>query len=99
MNRMKKLMLAAAAATGLLTASILAVDSANTAAAQDGSEFRVNVATDGDQALPAITRLSDGGFVVAWQSDVPSGLDSDVYGRRYSAAVAPVSDEFRIPKK
>lgn len=98
---MKKLMLAVAAATGLLSLSALALGSATTAAAQDGSEFLVNVATDGDQLAPAITRLSDGGFTVAWESDVPSwpSSTSDVFGRRYSAAIAPVSREFGIPKR
>ena len=34
-----------------------------------GSEILVNTATAGNQQLPQITALSNGGFVVTWKDD------------------------------
>ena len=40
-----------------------------------GAEIQVNTKVEGDQYIPSITTLSDGGWVVAW-----SGPDSDGRG-------------------
>jgi hypothetical protein len=45
-----------------------------------GAEFRVNAATEGDQAFPAVAGLGNGDFVVVLQG--PHGI----VGQRYSAA-------------
>jgi hypothetical protein len=59
-------------------------------------EFQVNTYTNKDQHIPHVSRLKDGGFVVAWTSVDQEGTSSEVYGQRYSAAGARVSGEFRI---
>ena len=61
-----------------------------------GSEFRVNTYTTGNQRLPAITSLADGGFVVTWTSDAQDGNGSGVYGQVYSGDGSPVGSEFRV---
>jgi Ca2+-binding RTX toxin-like protein len=43
---------------------------------------------------PTITALADGGFVVTWEDD--TGSTSDLYGRKFDAAGAPVGSDFTI---
>lgn len=67
-----------------------------------GPEFRVNTYTSNDQrqegALGGATTatLSNGGFVVTWQSFGQDGSGFGIYGQRYSAAGAAAGSEFRI---
>ena len=66
---------------------------------RDGQEFLVNTLTDSTQIYPSVAGLSDGGFVIAWQTY--SGADADnsgygIAGQRYNAAGAPVGAEFLI---
>jgi hypothetical protein len=49
-----------------------------------GSEFQVNTWTTYDQTYPSITSLSNGGFVVVWDTDGQDGSASGVYGRIFS---------------
>lgn len=49
----------------------------------------------GDQTQPSIAMLKDGGFVVVWRSHPVKGADA-IYGRRFSAAGAPIGNDFRI---
>jgi hypothetical protein len=49
-----------------------------------GSEFQVNTWTTDSQEYPSITSLSNGGFVVVWQSDGQDGSSWGVYGRIFS---------------
>jgi len=59
-----------------------------------GSEFQINTQTLNDQKLPSITGLSDGGFVVTWES---SDADSfGIFGQRYDASGAVLGSEFQI---
>ena len=51
-----------------------------------GSHQRVNSHIDGDQYNPRIGALTDGGFVVIWQSNGQDGDGFGVYGQRYDAA-------------
>ena len=41
------------------------------------TEFQVNTYTKNDQSNPSVTSLSDGGFVVTWES---WGQDYEQYG-------------------
>ena len=68
----------------------------NAAGAPVGSELPVNTFTAGDQYLPAVAALSNGGFVVTWTSDGQDGAEEGIYGQRYSATGAPVGGEFRV---
>ena len=68
------------------------------AGAAVGGEFRVNETTAGNQAIPGIAALPDGGWVVAWVSEVANAWpeDRDVYVRRYTSEGTPLSGEMRV---
>ncbi|MBD0865026.1 MAG: hypothetical protein GDA36_05155, partial [Rhodobacteraceae bacterium] len=63
-----------------------------------GDEFRVSAHLK-EEWDPSITALSDGGFVVTWESDDPdarySSSDS-VFGQRYDAQGKAVGNEFQV---
>jgi alpha-tubulin suppressor-like RCC1 family protein len=59
-----------------------------------GAELHVSTTTAGDQSLPAVAGLSDGRFVVVWQSSDRSG--PGIYGQIYRANGAKSGREFRI---
>jgi len=61
-----------------------------------GSEFRVNTWTNHVQNTPAVTTLSDGGFLVTWQSINQDGDGTGVYAQRYDSTGAVVGSEFRV---
>ncbi|NGX62238.1 MAG: hypothetical protein K940chlam9_01733 [Chlamydiae bacterium] len=56
-----------------------------------GSEFQVNTYTTSAQNSPSITALSDGGFVVTWQSNGQDGDSEGIYGQRYDRSVGGTS--------
>ena len=59
-----------------------------------GSEFLVNSATTGNQDLPVVTALDDGGFIVAWQSNSDQdGSGFGIYSQRYDASGVAVGGE------
>lgn len=63
----------------------------------DGFEFQVNNETAGEQQRPRVARLSDGKFVIAWDSEDQDGSENGVYARLYGAGDAgPVDTEFRL---
>ena len=61
-----------------------------------GSEFRVNSTTLDYQMFPSVVGLADGGFVVAWQSNVQDGSQYGIYGQRFDASGVAVDGEFRL---
>jgi hypothetical protein len=63
-----------------------------------GDVFLVNTRVAGAQTAPALTGLSDGGFVVTWQSMNQDHSGLGVYGQRYAADGDPVGTEFRVNK-
>ena len=70
--------------------------SPNNPAVTSGNEFQVNTIEDDDQSLADVTRLSDGGFIVTWQTLVASGSTYEVKGQKYNASGDPVNDEFKL---
>ena len=50
-----------------------------------GGEFQVNTTSANAQERPGVAALSDGGFLVSWQSMGQDGDDWGVFQRRYSA--------------
>ena len=60
-----------------------------------GGEFTVNTYTNSAQYGVQIAILSDGGFVVAWQSYVQDGDGSGIFGQRFDQFGAKVGAEFR----
>ncbi|MGB0466608.1 MAG: tandem-95 repeat protein [Pontibacterium sp.] len=64
-----------------------------------GEEFLVNSTTVNSQQDPAISALSDGGFVAVWQDDSESNGDSSgaaVRGQRFTADATRSGEEFLI---
>ncbi|MET3595343.1 VCBS repeat-containing protein, partial [Mesorhizobium shonense] len=61
-----------------------------------GSEFRVNTYTLYEQWAPSVASLTNGGFVVTWQSNLQDGSGLGIYGQRYGADGSPLGSEFRV---
>lgn len=70
----------------------------NASGVAQGSEFRVNNYTTGNQYQPAVAMDADGDFVVVWTSDsAPGGSLLDVLARRYDPAGNPKdANEFLV---
>jgi len=68
----------------------------NTDGTTAGAEFQINTYTASFQNDPSVTGLSDGGFVVTWQSWLQDGSFTGVYGQRYNADGTPAGAEFQI---
>ena len=54
-----------------------------------GGQFQVNSTVGAGETDPAVTELSNGGFLVLWAGP-------ELHGRRFSANGAPVGDDFQI---
>jgi hypothetical protein len=61
----------------------------------EGPAFRINTDTSGLQDQPAITRGSDGGFIVVWTRNTLGG-GADIAGRRLDSSGAPLGPEFAV---
>lgn len=61
-----------------------------------GGETLVNTTTAASQGSPTATALSDGGFVVAWESSGQDGSGMGVYAQRYDASGHAVGTETQI---
>ncbi|SIS66836.1 hypothetical protein, partial [Insolitispirillum peregrinum] len=60
---------------------------------RSGDELRVNSLTAGDQTVPSVAALADGGYVVAWTG---AGNDKDIYLQRYNASGAAVNTQVTV---
>ncbi len=65
---------------------------------QVGVEFRVNTYIEGWGwgRNPSATALSDGGFVIAWQSKRQGDSGSDIYAQRFNIEGGKVGGEFQV---
>jgi len=70
--------------------------SANEAIIKIGPEFQVNTYTSSDQSASSIARLSDGKFVVAWQSLEQDGSVWGIYNQMFNANTTKYSSEFQV---
>ena len=61
-----------------------------------GEEFRVNTFTTGDQTMPSVASLKNGGFVVTWASNGQDGSEHGIYAQQYNASGVAVGDEFLV---
>ena len=62
-----------------------------------GSEFQVNTYTSGAQGDPAITNLSNGGFVITWTNESSQdGSGYGVFGQIFDASGNTVGAEFQV---
>lgn len=67
------------------------------AGAKSGSEFQANLYPLNNQRTPSVAALSDGGFVVAWVSELQRSQNSiDIFARRFNASGSPVGGEFPV---
>jgi Ca2+-binding RTX toxin-like protein len=58
---------------------------------------QINTYTPGEQSLPVITAMNDGGYIISWTSfGQDDGADGGIYAQRYDAAGAAVGVEVRI---
>ncbi|MGR3579850.1 MAG: VCBS domain-containing protein [Sagittula sp.] len=65
-------------------------------AAPVGPEFVANTYTNGNQELPVVAALADGGYVVAWQSFGQDGSGNSLHAQRYDLTGARVGGEFQV---
>jgi len=63
-------------------------------AGPQGSPFRINSATTGEQSNPEIAADNSYGFVVVWDS--PDGNGGGIYAQRYGTDLSPIGGEFRV---
>lgn len=61
-----------------------------------GGEFQINTSTTNDQRDPAITALTDGGFLVSWTNANQDNSDWDIYAQRFNSDGTMQGGEFRI---
>jgi hypothetical protein len=61
-----------------------------------GSEFQVNTYTSGDQLSSGLTTLSDGKYVVAWESDGQDGSSWGTYAQIFDKEGTKFGSEFRL---
>lgn len=62
-----------------------------------GTEFQIHTTTAHWQGAPAVAALSDGSFIVIWQSDQDGNqLNNDIFGQRFDETGAPVGGEIQI---
>jgi hypothetical protein len=60
------------------------------------SEFQVNTYTTNSQEYPSVAGLSDGKFVVTWQSRGQDGDSEGIYGQIYNGDGTRFLSEFRV---
>ncbi|MBY6135025.1 hypothetical protein KUV61_04245 [Nocardioides marinus] len=61
-----------------------------------GNEFQVNTTTNANQEDSSVAALSDGGFVVVWESWQQDGSSYGVVAQRYDSAGAAVGTEILV---
>ncbi len=68
----------------------------NAAGVTQGSEFRVNTTTNGNQQYSTVAMDADGDFVVTWSSYAQDGSGWGVYAQRYNQDGEAKGSEFRV---
>lgn len=57
---------------------------------------RINAITTNDQRMGDVTALSNGNFVVTWQTLQEDGVNADIYARIYTNTGSVVTSEFKV---
>jgi len=68
----------------------------NASGVAQGSEFRVNTFTSGDQTNPSVATDSTGNFVIIWESQGQDGSGKGIYGQRYNSSGVAQGSEFLV---
>ena len=66
----------------------------NASGTAQGSEFRLNTYTTGNQIGPAVVSDANANFVVVWQSYLQDGSSYGIFGRRFNAGGVAQGSEF-----
>lgn len=61
-----------------------------------GGEFKVSTYTSGSQDSPSVVGLSDGSFVVVWQSNLQDTSGYGIYQQRFGVSGTPIGTELRV---
>jgi Ca2+-binding RTX toxin-like protein len=61
-----------------------------------GDETLANTNIAGQQGSPAVAGLTNGGFVIAWESDGQDGSGYGIYAQRFGADGLAIGDEFKV---
>jgi hypothetical protein len=64
--------------------------------AATGADFAVNRSGAGNQEVPAVVALADGGFAIAWMSAGQDRSGSGIYAQRFAAGGIAVGAEFPV---
>lgn len=68
----------------------------NAAGVAQGSEFKVNAYTTGDQDNASVSMDNAGSFVIGWSSNGQDGSQNGIYAQRFNAAGTAQGSEFRV---
>ena len=68
----------------------------NAAGVAQGSEFRVNTTTAGDQTDPSIAMDHNGNFVITWTSAAQDGSGLGIYAQRFNSSGVTQGSEFKV---
>jgi hypothetical protein len=68
----------------------------NSAGEAQGSEFRINIFTEGKQSNPAVAMDDDGDFVVTWSSNGEDSYYFRLYAQRYNSEGVAQGSEFKV---
>ena len=63
---------------------------------RQGNEFQINTYTDNNQMFPIVSGLSNGGFVVCWESWEQDGNGIGVFAQTFDMAGNKYGNEFQI---
>ena len=61
-----------------------------------GSEIQVNTTTSKDQDKPAVAELSEGGFVITWESKDQDGDGEGIFAQRFDSEGAKLGGEIQV---
>ncbi|MBU1626635.1 hypothetical protein KKB18_04630, partial [bacterium] len=61
-----------------------------------GSEFRVNIFTNGAQERPSVDIDENGNFIIAWQSMYNDGSNCGIFAQKYDENGNPIGEQFQV---
>ena len=59
-------------------------------------EEQLNTYKPSNQQAPQVAVLTDGSYIVVWNSEGQDGSGSGVYGQHFTSAGVPIGPEFRV---
>ena len=68
----------------------------NASGGKIGTEFQIDNYSSNSQSFTDVSALSDGGFVVTWDSYAQDGSGGGIYGQRYDASGNKRGSQFQV---